>query len=328
MAYPNASYGDILSTTIQLLQDDIVDQISNNNALLFELKGRDQIKPFDGGPKIVQPLEYAENGTYQRYQGYETLDITPSQVFTAAEYNIKQIAISVSMSGLEMIQNSGKSQMKDLMEARLKNARHTLDNNFETDLWSDGTGSGGKQVGGMQLLIPDDPTTGTVGGISRASYSWWQPYHYHGAADGGAAVSSVNISTYMKRVLNGVFVGKERPTVIMADGTYYTYYWESLAAIQRFQSDQKNNMASGGFDSVLFESIPVVNCGGLGGACPAAHMYFINGKYLYLRPFKGRQFTELNPTRHSVNQDAEVRLIAWAGNLTLSNGRKQGLLVA
>lgn len=328
MAYPNASYGDILSTTIQLLQDDIVDQISNNNALLFELKSRDQIKTFDGGPKIVQPLEYAENGTYQRYQGYEQLDISPSQVFTAAEYLIKQVAISVSMSGLEMIQNSGKSQMKDLMEARLKNARNTLDNNFEVDLWSAGTASGGKQIGGLQSLIADLPTSGTVGGISRSSYSWWQNQYYRGVTDGGAAVSTANIQLYMKRLLNKLFIAKERPTVILSDGTFYNYFWESLVAIQRFQSDQKNNMASAGFDSVLFESIPVVNCAGLGAACPANHMYFVNGKYLYLRPFKGRQFTELNPTRHSVNQDAEVRLIAWAGNLTLSNGRKQGVLVA
>lgn len=328
MTNPNASYGDILSTTLQLLEDEIVDNVSNNNALLYELKSRDQIKPFDGGPKIVQPLEYAENVTYTRYSGYEPIDITPSTTFTAAEYQIKQIALTVSMSGLEMIQNSGKSQMKDLMEARIKNCKHTFENNFETDLFSDGTGTGGKQIGGLQLLLADVEGSGTVGGISRTSYSWWRHYVYQALTDGGAVASSSNIQIYMRRVLNSIFAGTDKPSVILSDGAYYNLFWESLVAIQRITQDGGNNkMAKAGFQSLLFETIPVVNCSGLGAACPANHMYFINGNYLYLRPFKGRNFTQLDPTRHSINQDAEVRIMAWAGNLTGSNFRKQGLLI-
>lgn len=328
MAYPNASYGDILSTTIQMLQPEIEEQILNNNALTFELKSRDQVKPFDGGPKIVQPLEYAANGTVQWYQGYEQLDITPSQVFTAAEFLIKQLSGTVSLSGLEMIQNSGKSQMFDLMEQRIKNLRHTLENDFETACWGDGTGSSGKQITGIQAIIPDNPLSGTYGGISHATYTWWRSQYYRGVTDGGAAVASSNIQLYMRRVLNLLFTRQDKPTLITADGTYYNYLWESLVAIQRFVDE--NKLAKGGFQSISFEGIPVVNCGGLGTSSnhPSAHMYFMNGNYLYLRPFKGRQFVELNPTRHSISQDAEVRIVGWAGNLTCSNRRKQGVLIA
>jgi hypothetical protein len=326
MATPNASYGDILSTTLQLLQGEIEDNISNNNAFFFELKDKGNIKTFDGGPKIVQPLEYAENQTVQWYSGYEQLDITPSPAFTAAEYEIKQLSISVSISGLEQIKNAGKSQMFDLMEARIKNAKHTYENEMERAVFAPGTGSGGKEIGGLQLLLADVEGSGTVGGISRSSYSWWQHYVYQALTDGGAVASVANIQTYMRRVWNQIFARTDKPTIILMDNNYYILFEESLTSIQRIQSDS-NKLAKAGFNAYMFNNCPVVNCGGLGGEIPANHAYFINGNYIYLRPFSGRQFTSLNPTRHSLNQDAEVRLQVWAGNMTGSNFRRQGLLI-
>jgi len=327
MAPPNANYGDILATTIQKLAPTMVDALSNNNAALYKMKQRKNVKPFDGGPKIVQSLDYAENSTYTRYSGYEQIDTSASQTFTAAEYAIKQVAVTVTMSGLEMIKSAGKSQVFDLMDARIENAKRTFENNFSTDIYSDGTASGGKQVGGLQLLIADDPTTGTVGGINRASHTWWRASKYAGVADGGAAVSSTNIQEYMRKLWLLISTGNDKPDLIVADNTYFEYFEGSLTAIQRIQSES-NEMAKAGFDAYEFKKAPVVFDGGDGGACPSAHMYFINTKYLYLRPFSGRQFSLLNPDRHAVNQDAVVKIQAWAGNLCLSHGRRQGVLIA
>ena len=44
----------------------------------------------------------------------------------------------------------------------------------------------------------------------------------------------------------------------------------------------------------------------------------LNTKYLHWRPHADRNMVPLNPDRFSVNQDAMVKLIGWAGNLTLS----------
>ena len=176
MASPNLS--EIVSTTLRNRSGKLADNVTNNNALLFKLNSKGKVKPVDGGRTIVQELDYQENGTYKRYSGYETLDISPSEVFSAAEFDWKQGAVSVSISGLEELQNSGSERVIDLLESRITNAERTMANNVSADMYSDGTANGGKQIGGLQHLVADSPSTGTVGGINRATWSFWRNYSY------------------------------------------------------------------------------------------------------------------------------------------------------
>lgn len=55
--------------------------------------------------------------------------------------------------------------MIDLLEARIGNAERTFRNNLSNDMYSDGTADGGKQIGGLQLLVSDVNNSGTVGGM-------------------------------------------------------------------------------------------------------------------------------------------------------------------
>jgi hypothetical protein len=50
----------------------------------------------------------------------------------------------------------------------------------------------------------------------------------------------------------------------------------------------------------------------------------INTKYIFLRPHSKRNMVALNPSkRYNTNQDAEVQILAWAGNATCSGRRYQ-----
>jgi len=321
MASPNLS--EIVTTTLRNRSGKLADNVTKNNALLNRLNKRGNVKPVDGGRTIVQELEYAENGTFKRYSGYETLNISPSDVFTAAEYDWKQAAVAVSISGLEQLQNSGTEKVIDLLESRIKNAERTMMNNLSADCYSDGTADGGKQIGGLQLLVADSPATGTVGGINRANWSFFRNVSFDATTDGGAAMTAANAQSYMNRVWLQLVRGTDRPDLIIADNNYYRLYWESLQAIQRITSDE---MAQAGFQSLKFMDADVVFDGGYGGAAPTNHMYFLNTNYIYLRPHKDRNMVPLDPDRFSVNQDAMVKLTAWAGNMTLSNAFLQGVL--
>jgi hypothetical protein len=57
-------------------------------------------------------------------------------------------------------------------------------------------------------------------------------------------------------------------------------------------------------------------------------MWFLNTDYIFLRPHKERNFVPIGGERQSINQDAVVKLIGWAGNLTTSNSSLQGVLIA
>ena len=319
---PNLS--EIMTTTLQNRSATLSDNVSKNNALLGRLREKGKVRPFTGGRNIVEELEYAENTTFRRYTGYEVLNIQPSDVFTAAEFDIRQAAVVVSVSGLEMLQNSGEEAIIPLVEKRIDNAERTLMNNISLDVYSDGTADNGKQIGGLQLLVADDPTTGTVGGINRASWSFWRNQVLDISNAGLGTPSTANIQTAMNRLYLACSRGNDSPDLIVADNTMFRLYWESLQAIQRVTSEKE---ANAGFNSIKYMNADVVFDGGLGGGAPANKMYFLNTNYIYFRPHKDRNFVPLEPDRFSVNQDAMVKLIAFAGNLTLSNASLQGVLI-
>lgn len=322
---PSPNLSEIVTTTLEARSKKLADNVTKNNAILFRLNEKGKVKPLSGGRQIYQELEYAENGTFGWYSGYDPLNISPSDVFTTAVYDWKQASSAVSINGLEQLQNSGDSALIDLLEARIENAERSMKNGIATALYGDGTAAGGKAIGGLSLLVPDAPALGTVGGINRANWAFWRSQKYAGVADGGAAVTSANIQTYMNRLYLSIVRGTDRPDLIMADNNYFRLYWESLTAVQRFTNEK---LSGTGFDNLKYMNADVVFDGGIGGGCPANHMFFLNTDYLYLRPHKDRQFTPLGTDRFSTNQDAMVKLIGWAGNMTLSGAMFQGVLIA
>lgn len=327
MASPNLS--EIVTTTLRNRSGVLADNVSNNNALLSRMKRRGNVRPFSGGRTIVEEIEYAENSTYTRYSGYDLLDITPSDVFTSAEYDIKQVAIAVSMSGLEQLQNAGREQQIDLLEARIKNAERSAENGLSVDVYSDGTADGGKQVGGLDLLIPTDPTTGTAGGINRATWPFWRSKKFDVSVDGTGAATSANIQSYMNQLATQLVRGRDYPDLIVADNNFYRLYLESLTTIQRITSD---DMAASGFTSLKYMayggSSDVVLDGAIGGQAATDTMYFINTNFISLRPHSGRNMVPLGDDRYAVNQDAMVKLIGWAGNMTMNGAQFHGRLFA
>ena len=341
-AFANSSVTDIIATTIQQRSGELADNVTNNNALLRRLKSKGNVRPFGGGNVILEEIMYTDSTTINTnsYSGYEILNITPNSPISAAQFDIKQYAGAVTMSGLEMLQNSGKEAFIDLMEGRVKVAESQIQNRMDFDCYQDGTGNSSKNIGGLALLIPDTPTSGTVGGISRSAFSFWQSVSYSGVTNGGAAVSAANIMQYMTALAIRLVRGNNKPDLFIADNTYYQLYVNALQAIQRVNSDGGGD-AGAGFASLKFYgggmASDVVLGGGVSGAvsstqatsgATSAHMWALNTDFIFFRPHRDRNFVPIGGERQAVNQDAIVKLIGWAGNMTLSNSSLQGVLIA
>ncbi len=323
MASPNLT--EIVTTTLRNRSGALADNITNNNALLSRMKKKGSINPVSGGRTIVQELGYAQNGTYQRYAGYQVLNIQPSDVFTAAEFDWKQAAVAVTWNGLEIdVQNTGKEAVIDLLESRISNAEKTMSNMVSFDMYSNGTADGGLQIGGLQLLVADAPTSGVVGGIDRSLWQFWRNVSFSGVTNGGAAVSAANIQSYMNQVWLATKRQSDVIDLIIADNAYFNFYWTSLQAIQRITQE---NRGEAGYEALKYMGADVIPDGAVGAACPANHMYFLNTDYIKYRPSSKRNFVPLESVT-SINQDASVKLIVWAGNLTLANASLQGVLIA
>lgn len=330
MAFANSAITDIIATTIQSRSGELADNLTNNNALLRRLKAKGNVRPFSGGNVILEEIMYNDTSTNNAnsYSGYELINISPDSPISAAQFAITQYADAVTMSGLEGLQNSGKEQIIDLLDGRMKVSEARLLNRIAGDIYLDGTGNGGKNITGLAAAVPDDPTTGTYGGISRSTWAFWKSSKYSGVTDGGAAVSASNIQQYMTTLALRLVRGNDKTDLIVADGNYYGLYVNSLQAIQRVTSE---DTAAGGFASLKFYgggmAADVVMDGGIGAAATANHMWFLNTNYIFLRPHKDRNFVPIGGERQAVNQDAIVKLYGWAGNLTTSGAQFQGVLI-
>lgn len=317
MAFANSSWSDVIASTIEHRSGKISDQVSLSNALLAQLKRKGRIRTFSGGRSIVEELAFAENPNFGWYSGYDRLPVGPADVLSAAEFAIKQCAVPVTVSGLELLQNRGKEQVFDLVEARLNVAESTMMNKITEGIYSDGTGSSGKQITGLDAAVPQDPTTGTYGGINRATYTFWRPQIY----DPAATPTTATIQTHMNTLWALCVRGADRPDLIVAGATIWGTFMGSMQPLQRFTDSGTANL---GFSSIKFMDADVVLDG---SNAVATDMYFLNTKYIHYRPHSARDMVPLTPTRRvSVNQDAEVQILAWAGNLTMSGSKMQGRL--
>jgi len=328
MASPNTLYGDLLATTINAYSKDAADNLSKNSPFLDLLRKKGNIK--SGGVQLTETIMYASAGNVKRYSGFDTIDVGVNNSHSMAAYDWKQYASPVAISGLEMTQTSGSKQaILDLVGQRVEASTAGLKNLISDDLFSAGTADGGKQIGGLQLLVADSPTSGTVGGIDRSANVFWQNVSFDATTNGGAATTATNIAGYMSRVMQRISRNSKSADIILLDDYYYSLFDQYMMSIQRLPDG--GGTAEAGFQSYLFKGAKVYNAGGfqgpdstpfdgtVAGGIPYQHAYFLNSDTLKLRTAERRNFTTIGEgKRISTNQDAEVQLIGWTGALTMN----------
>jgi hypothetical protein len=181
-----ANLGDLIATTLREVSSGIADNVTNDNGFLAHLNGKNNIKKsITGGREIDEAIMYGSNNSVQWYDGYDTFvpPTSDQEVIDLATYNWKQLGGFVAVSGKELAMNRSEEQRYEFVEVRLKQLTANMKNTFATSLYSLGTGSAGKELGGLQLLIADDPTAaGTVGGINQVTNVFWRNQYSAAAA--------------------------------------------------------------------------------------------------------------------------------------------------
>ena len=318
MAIPNSTYTQALTASIANYRDVLADAITANNAFLTYLRKQGNTDPFDGGNEILENVLYntATNGWYS---GAEILSTADADVLTSANYAIKQFYANVTMSGLEIIQNSGKERMFKLIDGKLQAAKAALANGIGASLFYSNTENSGKSIGGLQFLVSDTPTGVTVGGISSTAQAFWRNYSFSFSTNSLTAGSSTILTALNTSFLN-TNRGTEKVDLVLAGTTYFGYFEGALQANQRFM-DAK--MAEVGFEAYRYKTAMVM----FDPNCSATRMYGLNTKYLFFRPHPTRNFTQ-GDRKDSVNQDVYVVPMYWAGNLTCSSRARHFVIVA
>jgi hypothetical protein len=312
---------ELVTTTLRNRDTMVADNVTNHNGLLRTMEDTGKIKNAGGGRDLTEPLLYNELAT-KFYDGFETFTVdTSTEVIDAAVFQWKQLGGFSFISGKEKIMNREKWQAVSLAESRIDALIAGLRNKTGLSLYSLGTGEGGKEFGGLRLLVADAPATGVVGGIDGADEVWWRNQADLGTAD----ITAATILSKMNAMQLACTRGTDQPDLIMADSTFFTAYWESLQENARHMSPK---MADAGFRTLEFVGTPVVydaqcatdftNVGG-------GRMYFLNCKYLYFRKAPERWFTT-EDYRKIENADYDVIPNWTMGNLTTNARFLQGVI--
>lgn len=314
MAAGNSDFDEILSTTLKNYVPKLADNVFTARPLFYALTNGQTIRRVNGGAKIVVPIIYGTNSTAGSYSGSDTIATTAQTGITAAEYDWKQYAATVTITGIEEAKNNGEAAIIDLLEGKIMQAEQTIIQNMNTMFYGNGAGNGGKDFLGLNALVGVGNDSGSaIGGIDAtdSDNSWWRS----SLTNQGGALTLAAMST----MYNNVSVGNDQPTIIITDQDEYEKYEALLQPNLRYTSA---DVADAGFQNLLFKGAPVTydSDTDLDGK-----MFFLNTKYLRLVAHTETWF-QPTPFVRPTNQDARYAQILCYGQLTTSNRSRQGML--
>jgi len=303
----NSNFDALLSTTLQNYRPTLIDNIFTDRVLLNHLNEKGRVVLEEGGTSIVEPLIYTANDTTSSYSGYDAIDLTPQEGITAAEYDWKQMAASIAISGIEEAKNRGSEAIIKLLNAKIMQAEESIKESLNTMLFSEVTpGNGGKDFNGIGWIID---ASNTIGGIDPSTNTWWKSTE---TAAGGALTVAKMATSY-----TAASKGNDTPDLIITTASAFNQYEALLTANIRYQDVNKANQ---GFQNLMYKNTPVV----YDVTCGAGFMYMMNTKYLKLTGMNNHWFETTDFQNGTVaGVDAKYALILTFGQLTCSNRARQ-----
>lgn len=320
---PDVNIGQVAATAWEaVVGKKPSDNIFTSRALFYFLGKKGFKEEVPGGRLFEMSLEYAENTTHRSYSETESLDTTRVDVFDAARYNQRIVAGTCMISDLEKLRNAVANRKFDVIAEKLENSKDSHLAVLNRQCFSDGTGNGGNDIGGLQLLISTTPTTGTVGGVNRATYTWFRNRQTSGAQ---TSTAFDNLRSSMRSVFNQCSDGgvENAPTFWVTTRTVFEGYESLLTPNERFNKEEKVRGGDAGFanNAFLFKGAP----GFYDEDTPSGNLYFGNPKSLKIMYLQGG-WMKMYPAIDPANQLVSVHKIATFGNMGTNNSRRLGVV--
>lgn len=306
---------ELNSISRRYIYPTLVDNVYRSNLMFFRLNARNK-KILQGGYQIEVPLVYSKFAAGGWYQGFDLLDISPSDTVKNAAFDWKQAYTPVSVDGLTLIKADSPEAIVNFLSFQFEQAQTDLADTLGTGVWSDVV-SNNKVVDGLKGAVDDGTVASTYGGLSRSSNTFWK-------SNVTTITPPLSLGA-MQTMFGSCTEGGRHPTIIVTTQTVWNLYWALSVGGQAFPvqpGGHDEQLAQNGFTNLIFNGVPVVT----DSHVPASQMYFINEDYVYLFVNPRADFN-MKDFREPVNQDAMTSLILWAGNVVLSNCARHGKLL-
>jgi len=299
----------VLNATLENSRKKLIMASLKSNALMAWAFSSKRVEVETGGYNITNPLTVGRNPTVGSYEYYDPVPVVQTDEFTKVEYTWSRIAGSVIISDQEEDENKGDTAVFKLMKAKMEVLEESIKEKFASYLYGAGTGTDPQ---GLEVLIPLDPTTGSLGGLNRASEQQWRTSSY---VFGSGAITSSNIEEVFDDVLMDLTLKGEKPDVIFCGRDLYRTYRAAVRdklVINLGELKKGKGMVDLGFSGISHDDIPII----YDEDCPVNTMYFINSKYLRVHMLSGVNMRVKNLTAPWTT-DAVGKRIVWQGQFCL-----------
>jgi hypothetical protein len=280
-----------------------------SNAFMAWAFSTKRVEVEDGGYNITNPLTVGRNPNVTSYAYYDALPVAQTDEFTTVEYRWSRVGGTVIISDQEEDENKGETAIFKLIKAKMEVLEESIKEKFSGYLYGAGAG---KDPYGLTALVPDDPTTGSIGGLSRAAETQWRTSAYDFGAGG---ITSGNIEEAFDDILMDLTLKGEKPDIILAGRNIYRTYRAAVRdklVINLGELSSGKGMVDLGFGGIAHDKIPVV----YDEDCPINKAYFLNSKYLRLHMLKGVNMKTKNLSA-PWDTDATGQRVVWQGQFCI-----------
>lgn len=241
--------------------------------------------------KIKWRVHTSGNNSRGSYGELDNLGTPGMQGYITAELQWKLNKILVEVSGLAQAISAGEGFVVDLLQNELEEALPDLQEEINSQLLSDGTGNGGKDITGIQAMIDDGTDVATYAGINRGTQPLWQSYRNDNSGGGNRALTMALMRDVKRTVESHPRNG--RVSAIYTGAALWDTYGVLLKGTDDDNRSFNDNIMvlAGGYQALSFEGLPVVNIPGY----PANRMDFVDERwfeYYVLRNFVTEQLAK------------------------------------
>lgn len=299
----------VLHSTLEKSRKKLMFAAVKANAFYAYAMANGKVEYEDGGREITNPLITGRNPNVTSYEYYDALPIAQTNEFSTVKYGWGRVAGSVIISEQEIDENRGATEIFKIIKGKMQALEESIKEKFQTYLYGAGTG---KDPNGLALCIPDDPTTGSLGGINRANEPQWRTMH----KDYAGSLTYQNIEEEFDDTLLDMKQGKnEKSDLILCGRNIYKMYRKAVRDKISILADGTyagKKMYDLGFDGVSFGGITMI----YDEDCPADKAYFINSTYLKMHVLKHVNM-KVKELAAPWTQDCIGRRIVWQGQMCL-----------
>lgn len=296
----------VLTATMEKSRKKLILAAMKSHALMAWAMANNRVEYEDGGYNITNPLTIGRNPNVTSVEYYDSLPIAPTDEFTKIEYRWSRVAGTVIISDQEEDENKGETAVFKLIEKKMEVLEESIKEKFGSYLY--GAGAGTDPLG-LAALIPDDPTSGSLAGLSRVTEPQWRTSSY----DFGGTLDSTVIEEAFDDVLLDLTMRGDKPTIILAGRNIYRTYRAAVRdkieiSLSELGGTSGKAMVDLGFGGIAHQNIPIV----YDEDCPVDRAYFINDKYLRMHMLKGVNMRVKNLVS-PWNIDAVGKRVVWQG---------------